>query len=219
LRSRSFVEERKLVVLLCLLSMASRDFLGVLGGGGGGGKRALAEEGGSTEGGESDEIELGLGLSLGGRFGTDSSPDAKCPRLARSTSISSVCSISLGDGDGDGDPFLASPLQQLRTSSLPTDTEEERWRRREMQSRRRLEARRKMLGRRSSVGSSSVPGKQPKGDGGLGSGRAARQEPAAASGGAGGQAGADGGERAARCGRRRDRRHGHRREGSKAVSG
>jgi hypothetical protein len=36
-------------------------------------KRASAEEGRSTEGGESDEIELGLGLSLGGRFGTDRS--------------------------------------------------------------------------------------------------------------------------------------------------
>uniref|UniRef100_A0ACD5WYP2 Uncharacterized protein n=1 Tax=Avena sativa TaxID=4498 RepID=A0ACD5WYP2_AVESA len=148
--------------------MASRDFLGVFGGGGSGGKGAPLEEGRSTEGGESDEIELGLGLSLGGRFGTDRSPDAKRPRLARSTSIASACSVSLGDGDGDGDgdPSPASPLQLLRTSSLPTDTEEERWRRREMQSRRRLEARRKMLGRRSSVGSSSLPGKPAKEDGG-----------------------------------------------------
>uniref|UniRef100_A0ACD5WZA7 Uncharacterized protein n=1 Tax=Avena sativa TaxID=4498 RepID=A0ACD5WZA7_AVESA len=146
--------------------MASRDFLGVFGGGGSGGKGAPLEEGRSTEGGESDEIELGLGLSLGGRFGTDRSPDAKRPRLARSTSIASACSVSLGDGDGDGDPSPASSLQLLRTSSLPTDTEEERWRRREMQSRRRLEARRKMLGRRSSVGSSSLPGKPAKEDGG-----------------------------------------------------
>ena len=146
----------------CSALMASRDFLGVFGGGKG---APPPEEGGSTEGGESDEIELGLGLSLGGRFGTDRSPpDAKRPRLARSTSIASACSVSLGDGDADPSP--ASPLQLLRTSSLPTDTEEERWRRREMQSRRRLEARRKMLGRRSSVGSSSVTGKPVKEDGG-----------------------------------------------------
>ncbi|CAM0873274.1 unnamed protein product [Alopecurus aequalis] len=136
--------------------MASRDFLGVFGGG----KGTPPEEARSTEGSESDEIELGLGLSLGGRFGTDRSPDAKRPRLARSTSTASACSFSLGDAD----PSPASPLQLLRTSSLPTDTEEERWRRREMQSRRRLEARRKMLGRRTSVGSSSLPGKPAKED-------------------------------------------------------
>ena len=157
--TRIFEEFLRFLGRCSSLPMASRDFLGVFGGGKG---APTPEEGGSTEGGESDEIELGLGLSLGGRFGTDlsSSPDAKRPRLARATSVASACSVSLGgDVDGDADPSPASPLQLLRTSSLPTDTEEERWRRREMQSRRRLEARRKMLGRRSSVGSSSVPGK------------------------------------------------------------
>ncbi|AQL06091.1 Ninja-family protein 6 [Zea mays] len=52
--------------------------------------------------------------------------------------------------------FGAAPLPLLRTTSLPTETEEERWRRREMQSRRRLEARRKRVERRNSMGSVSV---------------------------------------------------------------
>ncbi|KAL6841309.1 hypothetical protein ACP4OV_028827 [Aristida adscensionis] len=120
--------------------MASRDFLGGFGG----------------RGGESDDLELSLGLSLGGRFGAE----AKRPRLARSSSIASVClASSLGDGDGDADPSPA-PAPLLRTSSLPTETEEERWRRREMQSQRRLEARRKRVERRSSMGSSATaPGR------------------------------------------------------------
>ncbi|KAL5219632.1 hypothetical protein ABZP36_020316 [Zizania latifolia] len=142
--------------------MASRDFLGDFGGGGG--KGAPADGSGSAAGGESDEIELSLGLSLGGRFGTDMSPEAKRARLARSSSIASVCSVSAADGD----PSPAAPLPLLRTSSLPTETEEERWRRREMQNRRRLEARRKRLERRISVGSSSGPGKPGREDGGDG---------------------------------------------------
>ncbi|KAL6598262.1 hypothetical protein ACP70R_046427 [Stipagrostis hirtigluma subsp. patula] len=139
--------------------MASRDFLRAFGGRGREGA-AAAEGAVSAAAGESDDIELSLGLSLGGRFGTE----AKRPRLARSSSIASICSVSSLDGDGDADPSPAAPLPLLRTSSLPTETEEERWRRREMQSRRRLEARRKRVERRSSMGSSaSVPGK-PAGD-------------------------------------------------------
>uniref|UniRef100_A0A0D9VVB8 Ninja-family protein n=2 Tax=Leersia perrieri TaxID=77586 RepID=A0A0D9VVB8_9ORYZ len=147
-------------------TMASRDFLGVFAGGG---ERGAADGSGSAAGGgESDEIELSLGLSLGGRFGTDMSPDAKRARLARSSSIASVCSVAAADGDGD-----PSPLPLLRTSSLPTETEEERWRRREMQNQRRLEARRKRLERRISVGVGSAsasasaptkPGKEDAGD-------------------------------------------------------
>ncbi|KAJ1296689.1 hypothetical protein BS78_01G321400 [Paspalum vaginatum] len=122
--------------------MASRDFLGVFGGGGG----ARAPEDAAAAA-EPDGVELSLGLSLGGRFGTD----AKRPRLARSSSIASVCSVS--SLDADADPSPDAPLPLLRTASLPTETEEERWRRREMQSRRRLEARRKRVERRSSMGS------------------------------------------------------------------
>uniref|UniRef100_A0A0A9BP83 Ninja-family protein n=1 Tax=Arundo donax TaxID=35708 RepID=A0A0A9BP83_ARUDO len=135
--------------------MASRDFLGVFGGSGGEGSQP--EE---AAGGESDDIELSLGLSLGGRFGTE----AKRPRLARSSSIASICSVSSLAGDGDADPFPVAPLPLLRTSSLPTDTEEERWRRREMQSQRRREARRKRDERRSSMGSSQSVAGKPAGD-------------------------------------------------------
>ncbi|KAG8063006.1 hypothetical protein GUJ93_ZPchr0003g18136 [Zizania palustris] len=145
--------------------MASRDFLGDFGGGGKAAAAAAAADGsGSAAGAESDEIELSLGLSLGGRFGTDMSPEAKRARLARSSSIASVCSVS----DADGDPSPAAPLPLLRTSSLPTETEEERRRRRETQNRRRLEARRKRLERRISAGSSSGPGKPGREDGGDG---------------------------------------------------
>jgi hypothetical protein len=47
------------------------------------------------------------------------------------------------------------PLLLLRMSSLPTETEEERWRCREMQSQRRLEAHRKCIERQNSMGSTS----------------------------------------------------------------
>ncbi|PUZ40647.1 hypothetical protein GQ55_9G441300 [Panicum hallii var. hallii] len=141
--------------------MASRDFLGAFGGGAGRagseGARPHPEDAACGAGaGESDDIELSLGLSLGGRFGTET----KRPRLARSSSIASVCSVS--SLDGDADPSPAAPLPLLRTSSLPTETEEERWRRREMQSRRRLEARRKRVERRNSMGSSFLPSAPPK---------------------------------------------------------
>ncbi|XP_022681846.1 uncharacterized protein LOC111255707 [Setaria italica] len=64
----------------------------------------------------------------------------------------SLCSVSFVSslyGDADADPSPAAPLSLLRTSSLPTETEEERWRRREMQSRRRLEAPRKRVEHRT----------------------------------------------------------------------
>ncbi|CAN6289117.1 unnamed protein product [Urochloa humidicola] len=161
--------------------MASRDFLGAFGGGGRGGSEgartqqpedaaAGAGGGGGAGGGDSDDIELSLGLSLGGRFGTEAN---KRQRLARSSSIASVCSVSSLDGDdADADPSPAAPLPLLRTSSLPTDTEEERWRRREMQSRRRLEARRKRVERRNSMGGAPPSGAPPKPGGGGGGGEA-----------------------------------------------
>jgi hypothetical protein len=119
--------------------MASRDFLRVFGAGAGHQDDAAAAAG------RTDDVELSLGLSLGGRFGTT---DAKRPRLARSSSIASVCSVSSLHADAD-----AAPLPLLRTTSLPTETEEERWRRRETQSRRRLEARQKRVERRNSMAS------------------------------------------------------------------
>lgn len=146
--------------------MASRDFLRVFGAGEGSGAPADAANAGA---GHPDDVELSLGLSLGGRFGTDAG--AKRPRLARSSSIASVCSVS--SLHGDADPSPAAPLPLLRTTSLPTETEEERWRRREMQSRRRLEARRKRVERRNSMGSLVPAGPKPAADApaALGSGR------------------------------------------------
>ncbi|CAL4923200.1 unnamed protein product [Urochloa decumbens] len=145
--------------------MASRDFLGAFGGRGGSeGARPQQQqqhpEDAAAGAGDSDDIELSLGLSLGGRFGTEAN---KRQRLARSSSIASVCSVSSLDGDdADADPSPAAPLPLLRTSSLPTETEEERWRRREMQSRRRLEARRKRVERRNSMGGAPPSGAPPK---------------------------------------------------------
>ncbi|KAL6657635.1 hypothetical protein ACP70R_005415 [Stipagrostis hirtigluma subsp. patula] len=134
------------------LGMASRDFLGRFGAEEG----AAAERAGSAAGGESDEIELSLGLSLGGCFGTDPAQAAKKPRLVRSSSIASICSLpgsSSGACAEDLAAAVAPPEPLMRTSSLPTETEEERFRRRAMQSERRLAAKRKRLERRNSMNS------------------------------------------------------------------
>lgn len=83
----------------------------------------------------SDNIELSLGLSLGGRFGTE--PKEK--RLLRS---SSIIGLEMMHRDLDlAPPPAALPL--MRACSLPTETEEEWRKRKEMQSLRRLEAKRK----------------------------------------------------------------------------
>lgn len=83
----------------------------------------------------SDDIELNLGLSLGGRFGTD----PKDKRLLRS---SSIIGLEMMPRDVDlAPPAAALPL--IRTCSLPTETEEEWRKRKELQSLRRMEAKRK----------------------------------------------------------------------------
>lgn len=134
--------------------MASRDFLGGFGRDGG---QAPAGGAAAGAGGESDEIELSLGLSLGGCFGADPSQDGKL-RLQRSSSIASICSLpaatSCGAQAQDAAPATAPPPDQLlRTSSLPAEYMEDRLRRRAMQSQRRLEAKRKRLERRNSMNS------------------------------------------------------------------
>ncbi|PNT66163.1 LOW QUALITY PROTEIN: hypothetical protein BRADI_3g07965v3 [Brachypodium distachyon] len=131
--------------------MASRDFLGRFGEGRG------AERAGG--GGEAEEtVELSLGLSRGGCFGASSGRDAKKPwlQLARSSSIGSMCSLPAGGGGAgsENDKLAAAtpaPAPLMRTSSLPAETEEERWRRREMQSLKRLQAKCKRLERRNSM--------------------------------------------------------------------
>ncbi|XP_068656399.1 ninja-family protein AFP3-like [Aristolochia californica] len=87
---------------------------------------------------ESDDIELSLGLSLGGRFGVD--PIQKT-RLVRSSSTAAFARIqSYEDLGTSGIPV--SPVI-TRTVSLPTETEEDRRKRKEIQCLRRMEAKRK----------------------------------------------------------------------------
>lgn len=86
---------------------------------------------------EDEEIELNLGLSLGGRFGVDKNPK----KLTRSSSIAGTMPIFRDD-----ELTTPSPVQHpllMRTSSLPTETEEEWRKRKEMQSLRRMEAKRR----------------------------------------------------------------------------
>lgn len=112
-------------------------------------------------GGESDEIELSLGLSLGGCFGAEPSQEGRRsadPRLQRSSSVASICSLPAATtgtscGAQDAGPAAAPPPDLLRTSSLPAEYMEDRLRRRAMQSQRRLEAKRKRLERRNSMSS------------------------------------------------------------------
>ncbi|CAL5071889.1 unnamed protein product [Urochloa decumbens] len=155
-RCNCFVFAEFLVIEKCSSSvspwegqMASRDFLG------GFGREGGAPAGGGSAGtAESDDIELSLGLSLGGCFGADPEQDAKKPRLVRSSSIPSICSLPGSFTSGEEPAAVtAPPSDLLRTSSLPTEYMEDRLRRRAMQSQRRLEAKRKRLERRNSMNS------------------------------------------------------------------
>ncbi|XP_008805142.2 ninja-family protein AFP3-like [Phoenix dactylifera] len=81
---------------------------------------------------EVEEIELSLGLSLGGCFGVES----KERKLVRSSSVATLSMFPL-----EHDLPMVPPL--ARTCSLPTETEEEHRKRKELQSLKRLEAKRK----------------------------------------------------------------------------
>ncbi|XP_050226283.1 ninja-family protein AFP3-like [Mercurialis annua] len=92
---------------------------------------------------ESDEIELSLGLSLNGRFGVD--PRSK--KLTRSSSIPDFISsnptncgftVPLSNGVSS-----SNSTNLARTCSLPTETDEEWRKRKEIQMLRRMEAKRK----------------------------------------------------------------------------
>ncbi|XVF14404.1 hypothetical protein REPUB_Repub09cG0056000 [Reevesia pubescens] len=96
------------------------------------------------ENGEEEGIELSLGLSLNGRFGVD--PRAK--KLTRSSSIPDFINTSTRKDTNDSScsssslfPMACGSL--VRTCSLPTETEEEWRKRKELQSLRRMEAKRK----------------------------------------------------------------------------
>lgn len=84
----------------------------------------------------SDEIELNLGLSLGGRFGVDKA------KLMRSSSIAGSIPI-VRDDDALTPAPAVSYSSLVRTSSLPVETEEEWRKRKELQSLRRMAAKRR----------------------------------------------------------------------------
>ena len=90
-----------------------------------------------------EEIELSLGLSLNGRFGVD--PRAKNKlSLKRSSSIPDFTTNPTGyDVTCRHVPPAEFTAPLTRTCSLPTETEEEWRKRKELQSLRRMEAKRK----------------------------------------------------------------------------
>ncbi|XP_072992543.1 ninja-family protein 6-like isoform X2 [Typha latifolia] len=101
-------------------------------------------------GGDSDEIELSLGLSLNGCFGVD--PKGK--KLVRSSSIASLSLLSREK------EFMVATGPLVRTSSLPAETDEEGRKRMELLSLKRLEAKRKRLERKNSIKSGSGKGEE-----------------------------------------------------------
>ncbi|KAL2472560.1 Ninja-family protein AFP2 [Forsythia ovata] len=85
---------------------------------------------------EEEEIELNLGLSLGGRFGVDKGSK----KLVRSSSIAECLPVVRDDND------VVPPVAYtglVRTSSLPVETEEEWRKRKELQMLRRMEAKKR----------------------------------------------------------------------------
>ncbi|CAI9758521.1 unnamed protein product [Fraxinus pennsylvanica] len=84
------------------------------------------------------EVELNLGLSLGGRFGVDKSSN----KLARSSSVAECLPVVRDDNDVVAPPLVAY-TGLLRTSLLPAEIEEE-WRKiKQLQTLRRMEAKRR----------------------------------------------------------------------------
>ncbi|CAL9093662.1 unnamed protein product [Musa textilis] len=111
------------------VTCSPRDFLARFGDGG---REELAE----AKMGELSEVELRLGLSLGGGC-SGMEPEERC--FLRSSSIDRLSAFP---------PRAAAPL--ARTCSLPADSEEEQRKRKELQSLKRLEAKRKRSEKRRS---------------------------------------------------------------------
>ncbi|KAE8719401.1 PLC-like phosphodiesterases superfamily protein [Hibiscus syriacus] len=88
---------------------------------------------------EEEQVELNLGLSLGGRFGVDKHAN----KLKRSSSIAGSIPIFREIDDADTTPPSVPRPTLVRASSLPTETEEERRKRKELQTLRRMEAKRR----------------------------------------------------------------------------
>lgn len=113
---------------------------------------------------DSDEVELSLGLSLNGRFGVD--PRAKTAlQLKRSSSISDLWPAAAAareeeeEEEGRTTCRMRRPcmVPLMRTCSLPTETEEEWRKRKEVQSLRRMEAKRKRSEKQQQQRNSKLP--------------------------------------------------------------
>ncbi|XP_038725290.1 ninja-family protein AFP3-like [Tripterygium wilfordii] len=87
---------------------------------------------------DNEDIELSLGLSLNGRFGVD---PKRAKRLNRSSSIPDFV-VNNESSSGRVMPVVGRG-DLVRTCSLPTETEEDWRKRKEMQTLRRMEAKRK----------------------------------------------------------------------------
>lgn len=87
---------------------------------------------------DDDGLNLGLGLSLGGKFGVDKSHKG----LIRSSSIAGTMPL-FREVDKVAPPPPAPVNTLARTASLPVETEEEWRKRKEMQTLRRMEAKRR----------------------------------------------------------------------------
>lgn len=91
---------------------------------------------------ETEELELSLGLSLGGRFGVDKSSK----KLTRASSIAGTFPINRENSNNSNNDASSLPRVEhqslIRTTSLPAETEE--WRKRkELQTLRRMAAKRR----------------------------------------------------------------------------
>lgn len=107
-------------------------------------QRFISNSSAKSEDGEEEEIELDLGLSLGGRFGVDKSSK----KLARSSSVvGTMPLLRENHHQPERKPAEETSVARVtgltRTTSLPVESEEEWRKRKEMQSLRRMEAKRR----------------------------------------------------------------------------
>ncbi|XP_039034677.1 ninja-family protein AFP3-like [Hibiscus syriacus] len=86
-----------------------------------------------------EQVELNLGLSLGGRFGVDK----HAKKLKRSSSIAGSIPIFREIDGANTTPPTVPRSTLIRASSLPTETEEEWRKRKELQTLRRMAAKRR----------------------------------------------------------------------------
>lgn len=112
---------------------------------------------------EKQEIELNLGLSLGGRFGVDKTSK----KLMRSSSVA-ACLPVVRDDDAvaASSPPMVSYPNLVRTSSLPVETEEEWRKRKELQTLRRMEAKRRRSEKQRNLKADKETGSSGGGGGG-----------------------------------------------------